>query len=89
MNLVLDEVQETLRGELLLSPSHLFPHHHQSWPYNSPQWKLTTKTTTDDQGNETTRSLGLVVVRGTLLVLISPADGSEEIPNPFNAAADE
>ncbi|KAL7894972.1 like-Sm domain-containing protein [Trichoderma sp. SZMC 28014] len=56
MNLVLDEVQETLR---------------------------------DDQGNETTRSLGLVVVRGTLLVLISPADGSEEIPNPFNPAADE
>ncbi|KAM0470049.1 hypothetical protein ACHAPX_010140 [Trichoderma viride] len=56
MNLVLDEVEESLR---------------------------------DDQGNETTRSLGLVVVRGTLLVLISPADGSEEIPNPFNAAADE
>ncbi|UKZ84685.1 Sm-like protein lsm7 [Trichoderma asperellum] len=56
MNLVLDEVQETLR---------------------------------DDQGNETTRSLGLVVVRGTLLVLISPADGSEEIPNPFGAPADE
>ncbi|GFP53056.1 U6 snRNA-associated Sm-like protein LSm7 [Trichoderma asperellum] len=45
MNLVLDEVQETLRG--------------------------------------------LVVVRGTLLVLISPADGSEEIPNPFGAPADE
>ncbi|KAJ9330408.1 hypothetical protein DTO027B5_7813 [Paecilomyces variotii] len=37
----------------------------------------------DDEGNETTRSLGLVVARGTLLVLISPADGSEEIPNPF------
>jgi len=37
----------------------------------------------DDSGNETTRSLGLVVVRGTLLVLLSPADGSEEIANPF------
>jgi len=37
----------------------------------------------DDEGNETTRSLGLVVARGTLLVLISPVDGSEEIENPF------
>lgn len=37
----------------------------------------------DDQGDETTRSLGLVVARGTLLVLVSPVDGSEEIANPF------
>jgi U6 snRNA-associated Sm-like protein LSm7 len=37
----------------------------------------------DDEGNETTRSLGLIVARGTLIVLISPADGSEEIANPF------
>ncbi|KAL2000721.1 hypothetical protein VTN02DRAFT_2705 [Thermoascus thermophilus] len=37
----------------------------------------------DDAGNETTRSLGLIVARGTLLVLISPVDGSEEIANPF------
>lgn len=37
----------------------------------------------DDAGNQTTRSLGLIVARGTLIVLISPADGSEEIPNPF------
>nr|3SWN_C Chain C, U6 snRNA-associated Sm-like protein LSm7 [Schizosaccharomyces pombe 972h-]3SWN_F Chain F, U6 snRNA-associated Sm-like protein LSm7 [Schizosaccharomyces pombe 972h-]3SWN_O Chain O, U6 snRNA-associated Sm-like protein LSm7 [Schizosaccharomyces pombe 972h-]3SWN_R Chain R, U6 snRNA-associated Sm-like protein LSm7 [Schizosaccharomyces pombe 972h-] len=29
------------------------------------------------------RKLGLVVVRGTTLVLIAPMDGSEEIPNPF------
>ncbi len=37
----------------------------------------------DDDGNETTRPLGLVVARGTLLVLVSPVDGSEEIANPF------
>jgi U6 snRNA-associated Sm-like protein LSm7 len=37
----------------------------------------------DESGKETTRSLGLIVARGTLLVLISPADGSEEIANPF------
>jgi U6 snRNA-associated Sm-like protein LSm7 len=30
-----------------------------------------------------TRSLGLVIVRGTLLVVISPVDGSEVIANPF------
>ncbi|KAM7201407.1 Like-Sm (LSM) domain containing protein [Naviculisporaceae sp. PSN 640] len=37
----------------------------------------------DDEGNESFRSLGLVVVRGTLLVVISPVDGSEQIANPF------
>ncbi|BGP19925.1 hypothetical protein JCM10213_002283 [Rhodosporidiobolus nylandii] len=29
------------------------------------------------------RSLGLAVLRGTSLVVISPVDGSEEIANPF------
>lgn len=43
----------------------------------------------DDQGNESHRSLGLVVARGTLLVLVSPVDGSEEIPNPFVQAEQE
>ncbi|MCJ1256216.1 Sm-like protein lsm7 [Lignoscripta atroalba] len=38
----------------------------------------------DDEGNESSRSLGLMVARGTLLVLISPIDGSEQIENPFN-----
>ncbi|KAK4102777.1 U6 snRNA-associated Sm-like protein LSm7 [Parathielavia hyrcaniae] len=53
MNLVLDEVEELLRG------------------------------------NEMTRPLGLVVVRGTLLVVISPVDGSEVIANPFLQADEE
>ncbi|QPG93596.1 hypothetical protein C2857_001082 [Epichloe festucae Fl1] len=52
MNLVLDEVKETVR---------------------------------DEEGNESTRPLGLVVARGTLLVVITPVDGSEEIANPFAA----
>jgi len=43
----------------------------------------------DDENNTTTRSLGLVVARGTLLVLVSPVDGSEEIANPFVMAEDE
>lgn len=40
----------------------------------------------DDAGSETTRPLGLIVARGTLLVLISPLDGSEQIENPFTQA---
>jgi U6 snRNA-associated Sm-like protein LSm7 len=43
----------------------------------------------DDEGNESTRDLGLIVARGTLLVLISPVDGSEEIANPFVQPEDE
>jgi U6 snRNA-associated Sm-like protein LSm7 len=37
----------------------------------------------DDEGNIRHRKLGLIVARGTLLVVISPVDGSEEIANPF------
>ena len=33
--------------------------------------------------SEDTRQLGLVVCRGTSVVLICPLDGMEEIPNPF------
>lgn len=42
----------------------------------------------DEEGNESFRSLGLIVARGTLLVLVSPVDGSEEIANPFVQADD-
>jgi U6 snRNA-associated Sm-like protein LSm7 len=38
---------------------------------------------TDEDGNVRYRKLGLIVARGTLLVVISPVDGSAEIPNPF------
>jgi U6 snRNA-associated Sm-like protein LSm7 len=30
-----------------------------------------------------TRKVGLVVCRGTSVMLVSPVDGTEEIPNPF------
>lgn len=33
--------------------------------------------------SEDTRALGLVICRGTSVVLICPLDGMEEIPNPF------
>lgn len=38
---------------------------------------------TDENGAVRYRMLGLVVARGTLLVAISPIDGSEQITNPF------
>ena len=72
MNLVLDDVQETLRGKRKDSGK-IFDF---------------AKVASDDEGNETTRSLGLIVARGTLLVLVSPVDGSEQIENPFNQAED-
>ncbi|KAF1984015.1 U6 snRNA-associated Sm-like protein LSm7 [Aulographum hederae CBS 113979] len=37
----------------------------------------------DGMGGTTTRSLGLIVARGTLIVLVSPVDGTESIPNPW------
>ncbi|KAL2758369.1 hypothetical protein ACRALDRAFT_1068711 [Sodiomyces alcalophilus JCM 7366] len=43
----------------------------------------------DEDGNESTRPLGLVVARGTLLVLVSPVDGSEQIANPFAQPDDD
>ncbi|PWZ01521.1 U6 snRNA-associated Sm-like protein LSm7 [Testicularia cyperi] len=56
MNLVMDQVNESLR---------------------------------DQDGNLTgkTRPLGLVVLRGTALTVINPADGFESIENPFAQAA--
>ncbi|TKA81033.1 hypothetical protein B0A55_02488 [Friedmanniomyces simplex] len=45
--------------------------------------------TKDEEGTTSSRSLGLLVARGTLLVLISPVDGSEEIENPFVQADDD
>ena len=75
MNLVLDDVKELLRGVYLL------------WfPQPSSHALISTL---DDEGNTSSRPLGLVVARGTLLVLISPVDGSEEIANPFVQAEDE
>ena len=39
--------------------------------------------TVDDEGNKSSRRLGFIVARGTLLVQIAPVDGSEIIDNPF------
>jgi U6 snRNA-associated Sm-like protein LSm7 len=79
MNLVLDDVKETMRGKF---PSHEAQAQASSFHYLH-QLNSYTNHHPDDEGNKTTRSLGLIVARGTLIVLISPADGSDEIPNPF------
>ncbi|KAJ2726208.1 Sm-like protein lsm7 [Coemansia sp. Benny D115] len=36
-----------------------------------------------DSMDEKTRHIGLVVLRGPSIILVSPTDGSEEIENPF------
>ena len=71
MNLVLDDVKELLRGMVVASVCFFLG-------------VCQLIHSLDDEGNESTRSLGLIVARGTLLVLISPLDGSEQIANPFN-----
>ncbi|KAF2194774.1 hypothetical protein K469DRAFT_706253 [Zopfia rhizophila CBS 207.26] len=43
----------------------------------------------DEEGNVRHRKLGLIVARGTLLVVISPVDGSEEIANPWVQQTEE
>lgn len=43
--------------------------------------------TDDNKISAETRALGLVVCRGTSVILILPQDGLEEIQNPFAAAS--
>ena len=38
---------------------------------------------------EKTRKLGICVIRGTQVSLVSPEDGVEEIANPFVTAEDD
>lgn len=78
MNLVLDDVKETMRGMCS----------EMQQQYFSSTSSFANVLSADDDGNESSRSLGLIVARGTLLVLISPVDGSEEIANPFQQADD-
>lgn len=41
------------------------------------------------KSTEETRSIGLVVCRGTSVMLISPVDGTQEIANPFIQPSDD
>ncbi|THY50317.1 U6 snRNA-associated Sm-like protein LSm7 [Aureobasidium pullulans] len=82
MNLVLDDVKEITRGFSSLTIS--LPTH-----FNCQSNISRLISITDDEGNTSSRPLGLLVARGTLLVLISPLDGSEEIANPFVQTEEE
>jgi U6 snRNA-associated Sm-like protein LSm7 len=86
MNLVLDDVKEITRGMSNHSIPYLslyIPRTNLPCPQRFIHRGTWTNRHTDDEGNTSSRPLGLLVARGTLLVLISPLDGSEEIPNPF------
>jgi small nuclear ribonucleoprotein (snRNP)-like protein len=96
MNLVLDDVKEITRG----MQDHPSVHPHTScvsylpltnFPIRPISTSIPPKANPkpDDEGNTSSRPLGLLVARGTLLVLISPLDGSEEIENPFVQQAEE
>jgi U6 snRNA-associated Sm-like protein LSm7 len=71
MNLVLDEVEEIMRGEFSSGIITMM--------------KLTSDTDPKDLNilTENKRQLGLIVVRGPLLLTIAPLDGMQEIENPF------
>jgi U6 snRNA-associated Sm-like protein LSm7 len=71
MNLVLDNVEEHLRGTNSASAI--------------SEWVLMVDPE-DGSLLDQTRKLGLVVCRGPTIVLISPTDGVEEIENPFAGA---
>lgn len=66
------------------SPTNFFP------PIHTPP-RIHTRIDADDPTRVTdqTRSLGLVVCRGTAVTLVAPTAGMEEIANPFLAAAAE
>ena len=58
---------------------------------NNPNQQIINETDPDDpeQITNQTRKLGLVVIRGTQVSLVSPEEGTEEIANPFLAGDDE
>ena len=99
MNLVLDDVKELMRGMSAMvhdaslasppapSPSILCPLYLCPIGF-SRLYEISTHDYADDEGNESSRPLGLIVARGTLLVLISPLDGSQQIENPFTVSED-
>ena len=75
LNIVLDNTVEYLRGEISI---------YHYWKLDQNQRKLVATDSEDSfKLSEDTRQLGLVVCRGTAVVLICPADGMEAIPNPF------
>ena len=57
--------------------------------FNLKLTKLYTDPDDHTKITEKSRMLGLVVVRGTQVSLVSPEDGMEEIANPFIASEED
>lgn len=79
LNLVLDAVEESpLGGESALRSDHVIC---AAWTVHACRLIVFFSAELQPQP----RSLGLVVLRGPTITLLSPVDGSEEIANPFLA----
>lgn len=68
MNLVLDEVEETIAGKSL---------------YILKSLVLTVPSRSDPESGDRQRRIGLAVLRGPQITILSPVDGFAEIANPF------
>ena len=58
------------------------------WEQNTTQYHMLDSDDPERVTSET-RKLGLVVIRGTQVSLVSPEEGTEEIANPFLAGEEE
>jgi U6 snRNA-associated Sm-like protein LSm7 len=94
VNLVLDDCEEFIRGTF----SRCFyvgclptPSTNKHWP-PCPHLTLYSLLYLDPETQVVTdrkRKLGLIVIRGTQVSLVSPQDGVEEIQNPFVSQEDD
>jgi U6 snRNA-associated Sm-like protein LSm7 len=83
VNLVLDESEEFLRGTLqVIDWCDRLYRNFPSLLYSCQKYHSTDHEN-QDRVTKRSRKLGLCVVRGTQVSLISPEDGVEEIANPF------
>lgn len=83
VNLVLDDADEYLRGKLTTVFQNVCPLHTRKHSNTSANFNKDPEDTSNVTGE--TRKLGLVVIRGTQVSVVSPEDGMEEIANPFIA----
>ena len=84
LNLVLDEASEYLRGKSAFIFSRP-PVPLQSLPHTSRSFLCAADPEDPLQLTDQTRSLGLIVCRGTSVMTVIPGEGTEEIENPFIA----
>jgi len=79
LNLVLDEVEEQVQG------GHIIPIAPYHCPFPSFPCRLPPTHPPFADPEPRIRTLGLAVLRGPTITLLSPVDGLEEISNPFLA----